>query len=66
MKNVLNGPRIYIYILSKAKSADGGNHSILGFSFFNIHAIQNPKASPMKIHSKLKYRANNSMKKKNY
>ena len=38
---------IYIYILSNAKSVDGGNDSILGFSFFNIHIIQNPKESSM-------------------
>ena len=30
-------------MLSYAKSADGGNDSILGFYSFNIHIIQNPK-----------------------
>ena len=30
-----------------AKSADSGKDSILGFSFFNIHVIQNPKESSM-------------------
>ena len=32
---------VCVYILSKAKSAKSGNDSILGFSFFNIHVIQN-------------------------
>ena len=35
------------YILSKDKPADGENNSILGFSFFNIHVIQNPIESLM-------------------
>ena len=38
---------IYILILSRAKSAGGGNDSIFGFSFFNIHVIQNPKESSL-------------------
>ena len=31
--------------LSNAKSANGGNDSIFGFSFYNIHVIQNPQES---------------------
>ena len=34
---------IYICTLSNAKSADGGIDFIFGFSFYNIHVIQNPK-----------------------
>ena len=34
-----------MYILFKAKSADGKNDATLGFSFFNIHVIQNPTES---------------------
>ena len=36
-----------VCVLSKAKWADGGNNSILGFSFFNIHVIQNSIVSSM-------------------
>ena len=32
-------------LLSKAKSAYGGNDSILGFYFFNIRVIKNPMES---------------------
>ena len=35
-----------VLILSNAKSADGGNNSIFGFSI-NIHVIQNPNESSM-------------------
>ena len=38
---------IYIYILSNAKSADGGNDSIFGFSIYNIHVTQNPNKCSM-------------------
>ena len=38
---------LYIYILSNAKLTDGRNDSIIGFSFFNIHVIQNSKESSM-------------------
>ena len=34
---------MYILTLSNAKSAEGGNDSIFGSSFYNIHVIQNPK-----------------------
>ena len=30
---------VSIHIISNAKSGDGGNDSILGFSFFYIHLI---------------------------
>ena len=50
---------IYIYILSNAKSADGRNDSVFGFSFYNIHVIQNPKESSLCNNNKLYYRANN-------
>ena len=33
---------IYIYILSNTKSAYGGINSILGFSIYSTHVIQNP------------------------
>ena len=34
---------VCVCVLSNAKSADGGNNSIFGFSFYNIPVIQNPK-----------------------
>ena len=53
---------IYIYnlILSKAKSDNGGEDSVLGSYFFNIHVFQNPQESS-KESNKLKFRANNSI-----
>ena len=36
-----------MYILSKTKSVNGGNDSILEFSFLNIQKISNPIESSM-------------------
>ena len=53
-----------IYILPKAKSAAEEKDYILGFSFFNIDVIQKPMESSVYNNNRLKYRENNSIRKK--
>ena len=44
---------VCVCVLSKAESANDGNHSIFGFSYFNIHVIQNPIEGSVTLHKYL-------------
>ena len=49
IKKLLERIKLALYILSNAKSVNGGNNSIFGFSTYNIHVIQNQKKAQCEI-----------------